>query len=153
MRPSAIVAIAVDIGVLGVSGTAIAGLAVLAGTPALERLGGPVFVMLACTTSVLFALVGSVIVVRVPGNRIAWLMLGTGVAFAVAALGGLTVAWELDHPGTIPGASILEWSSGTAWYLMVGLLWPQLLLLFPDGRLPSPRWRIVAAIQAAGWED
>ena len=64
-----------------------------------------------------FALVGGLVAFRLPTNVVAWLLL------AVATTGaGL---WWL------PGG----------WVPPIGILGMHLLLLFPDGRLPSPRWR------------
>ena len=64
-----------------------------------------------------FALVGGVVAMRVPANRVGWLLL------AVATTG----AWLVWLPG--------------GWVPPIGILGIHLLLYFPDGRLPSPRWR------------
>jgi hypothetical protein len=134
--------------VLVLNGTSVVVAAWLYGTPVFEEFG-LLSAVIVPTTSVLFALVAFIIGARATGNRVAWLMLAIGFAYAVAMLCGVAVAWELANPGAVAGATALEWAARVAWYLMIGLFWPQLLLLFPDGRLPSSRWGAVQAIQGA----
>ena len=100
-----------------------------------------------------YAGAGGLIARRVPGNAIGWLLSLAGLALAVAmlteqyALYGLATA-----PGAVPAAKVAGVLSGAAVGLTVILL-AVLVLLFPDGRLPSPRWRPVLwalAVAAAG---
>jgi hypothetical protein len=86
-------------------------------------------------------LVGFVVARRQPGNPLGWMFLGL---VAVGALSGVGVdyAWlsyRLGHhlPLAAVGAVL-----GPFWCpLLVSL--PLMILLFPDGRLPSRRWRPV----------
>ena len=91
-----------------------------------------------------FATVGSLVASRRPENPIGWLFcLGAfcwifgelALEYAVYAL--------ITAPGTLPAGAWIGWFGGWArgmgWLLIV----PFLLLLFPTGRLPSPRWRPV----------
>jgi hypothetical protein len=96
---------------------------------------------------------GGLIARRVPGNAIGWLLGLAGLALTVAmlteqyALYGLATA-----PGAVPAAKVAGVLSAAAVELTVILL-AVLVLLFPDGRLPSPRWRPVLwalAVVAAG---
>ena len=100
-----------------------------------------------------YAGAGGLIARRVPGNAIGWLLSLAGLSLTVAmlteqyALYGLATA-----PGTVPAAKVAGVLSGAAVALTVILLFV-LVLLFPDGRLPSRRWRPVLwalAVVAAG---
>ena len=90
-----------------------------------------------------YAGAGGLIARRVPGNAIGWLLSLTGLSLTVAmlteqyALYGLATA-----PGAVPAAKVAGVLSGAAVALAVILLFA-LVLLFPDGRLPSRRWRPV----------
>lgn len=95
-----------------------------------------------------FATTGAIVASRRPANRIGWLLLGAGV---LAAFSGLVQEYAtygiLLHPGSLPGALPLAWVGSWIWLgYMCSLLF--VLLLFPDGRLPSKRWRPVAAAVA-----
>jgi hypothetical protein len=50
----------------------------------------------------------------------------------------------------VPAAQYAAWLTGWLWVLEIGLLVTFALLLFPTGRLPGPRWRIVAWLAASG---
>jgi hypothetical protein len=100
-----------------------------------------------------YAGAGGLIARRVPGNAIGWLLGLAGLAMSVAmlteqyALYGLATA-----PGAIPAARVAGVLSAAAVALTIVVLLV-LVLLFPDGRLPSMRWRPVLwalAVVAAG---
>lgn len=82
--------------------------------------------------AVTFTLVGVLVVPRQPRNPIGWLCVAVGSSSAVAVLG----ASFSTYP---PMAWLYAWLPAVAY----GLL-PLVLLLFPDGRLPSRSWRPVA---------
>lgn len=89
--------------------------------------------------AVVFTVIGARVVSRRPRNAVGWLLFAMGLSgtLTVTAAGfgdlGPAVAW------------VVQW----AWWPTYGLL-PMLLLLFPDGRLPSPRWRPVWWVAVAG---
>jgi hypothetical protein len=87
-----------------------------------------------------FGVLGFVVAWRKPGNPLGWLLLGA-VGFLVlsGAAGAYAVAvYRQHHPGLPLGwvAVLLQpgWAPAIA---LFGLT----VLLFPDGRLPGPRWR------------
>jgi hypothetical protein len=86
--------------------------------------------------------VGAVIVPRLsPRNPIGWLFCATGLSFGVIHFSGEYVVYTLlAAPGSLPAGEALAWILAWLWVPVVGLQ-VFLLLLFPDGRLPSRRWR------------
>jgi hypothetical protein len=95
--------------------------------------------------------VGTILVTRLPANRIGWLLLVGGLLFAVSGgVSGLADFGLNVHPGSVPGAVWLAWLSGWIPLLFVVLALVYLPLLFPTGRLPSRRWRPVALAGAVG---
>jgi signal transduction histidine kinase len=54
------------------------------------------------------------------------------------------------NPGSLPGPDVAEAIIQGMWAPVIGIIGIYLLLLFPDGRLPSPRWRKVAWLGAIG---
>lgn len=98
---------------------------------------------------VLFPVVGLVIAARLPGNRIGWLLLAIGIAWALTLGSGWASYGAHGHAlGTLPGAAAAGALGQGEWVWPVGLMGIYLLLLFPDGRLTGPRWRIVARLGA-----
>jgi hypothetical protein len=91
-----------------------------------------------------FAVVGLVLAVRRPGHAIGWLFVGMGLVASVQAFSfGYAVRGYATAPGSLPAASWMAWLAAWTWTLNLPAL-ALLLLLFPDGRLPSPRWRVVS---------
>ncbi len=87
-----------------------------------------------------FGLVGLVVAWRRPGNPLGWIMLGGALSGALSEDASFyTVAdYRLRHGGLPLGWLALLAQPGWApAVMMFGLV----VLLFPDGRLPSPRWR------------
>jgi signal transduction histidine kinase len=123
---------------------ALAGSAV---APAYDRAGTAVF---AGTLSFAFgvgavAVVGAVVTLAVPGNRVGWLLLtaaaamGAGAALTEAGVHGVVTA-----PGSVPGAAYLA-ATGPglqATGMLIAVV--AVPVVFPDGRLPGPRWRWLA---------
>jgi hypothetical protein len=97
-----------------------------------------------------YATVGAVIAAR-RRNRIGWLFLAFGLAAAVLVFASAYfIRGAIITPGSLPAARVAGWAGGVLWpssYLFLCLL----LLLVPDGRLPSPRWRPVALVLAISW--
>jgi hypothetical protein len=97
---------------------------------------------------------GQLIISRLPGNAIGWLLGLIELSLAASmftdqyALYGLATA-----PGSLPAARTAGWAAGVLATVTV-LLLAFLILLFPDGRLPSRLWRPVLwalAVVTLGW--
>jgi len=92
-----------------------------------------------------FALFGGLIAFHRPRNPIGWLFCGAAVALALRAATGAYASWALAVPEQeLPGWLTLAWATNWLWPPAIGVLGTFLPLLFPTGRLVSPRWRIVA---------
>jgi hypothetical protein len=90
-----------------------------------------------------FATVGAVVAAR-RHNTIGWLFLGVALVAAVGAFSAeYAVRTVVTAPGSLPAGSLAAWATTWVFTLNVPAL-ALLLLLFPDGRLPSPGWRPVA---------
>ncbi|HEV3496766.1 MAG TPA: hypothetical protein VHA34_10490 [Actinomycetes bacterium] len=93
--------------------------------------------------------VGAVIVARRPGNSVGWVLCAAGsLVLLSAAAAEYAVSAELGGTG-LPAGRALAWLG--AWPAVLGFgLFFYLLVLFPDGRLPSHRWRWAARLYTAG---
>jgi hypothetical protein len=96
-----------------------------------------------------FMVVGAVIVAHRPGNALGWIFSAIGL---LSSFGVLTMEYAeyaeyayLTNPGSLPGAAVAAWFSWW-WLPILGLIFVFTPLLFPTGRLPSPRWRPVAVV-------
>jgi hypothetical protein len=97
-----------------------------------------------------FPVVGALIASRRPRNPIGWICLADGLLWALIVAGEEYSAYGIAIPGSVPfpvtmNALLYAW----LWVPAVGLLGVYLLLLFPDGRLPSSRWRPLAWLSGA----
>jgi hypothetical protein len=101
--------------------------------------------------SLAFLTVGAFLGGRRPGNAVGWLLLGWGLVMAFSAFTGAYVERGLVRdPGSVPGSDWVAWAEAVVWHPAFALL-AFLLLLFPDGRLPSRRWRPFAWFTAAAY--
>jgi hypothetical protein len=93
------------------------------------------------------ATAGAVISSRVPGNAVGWIFLAIGVLLGLlltmGAYAGLAIA--AGH-SSLPGGSIAAWIGSWIFVPAAFGLPMFLLLLFPDGRFVSKRWRLVGLL-------
>ncbi|MEX1004471.1 MAG: hypothetical protein WD156_03775 [Acidimicrobiia bacterium] len=90
-----------------------------------------------------FSSVGALVASRHPANPIGWTFCLTGSAAGIQAL---ALAYALDSLGNgamTPGVVVAAWVQEWMWIPLIGLPTVVVPPLFPDGRLPSPRWRVV----------
>jgi hypothetical protein len=90
------------------------------------------------------AVVGALVATRRPDNPIGWLFCAAALCLALGASALEYAVYGLvTRPGALPAAAWLgvvgDWARGFGFYLLFTFL----LLLFPNGLLPSPRWRIL----------
>jgi hypothetical protein len=104
-------------------------------------LGGASFLVL----SLSFATVGAMVAARVPDNRIGWIFCTIGFACGVSVLAWAYADYGLNAGSQpTPGAAMAAAFPSSPLAPLLGFA----LLVFPDGRLPSRRWRPVAALLA-----
>ena len=124
------------------------GMALIAGALQLATLSAPVPYLYGFRTfALLFALanaeVGVLIVRRQPRNAVGWLALAAGVvAGAHALVTEYAVLSLIARPDALPGGVWAGWAASWVWIPLVPLAGAE-FLLFPNGALPSPRWRLL----------
>jgi hypothetical protein len=91
-----------------------------------------------------FPLVGALIASRRPNNPIGWICLAVGFLWMLLGLFDYYGVYGLAKPDTVPFPVVIYAMVEWLWLPTVGLLAIYLVLLFPDGRLPSRRWRPLA---------
>jgi len=92
-----------------------------------------------------FPLVGALIASRRPKNPIGWICLAVGLLWMLNIMsGGYAIYGLLANPGSVPFPAAIGLQGELMGPATVGLLGTYLILLFPDGRLPSGRWRPLA---------
>ena len=94
-----------------------------------------------------FMVVGAVIVAHRPGNVIGWIFSAIGLLAATGTL-AMEYAAYATRPGSLPAAIWAAWYQQQWWIPMFAIVFVATPLLFPTGRLPSARWRPVAAVAA-----
>jgi hypothetical protein len=99
--------------------------------------------------AVSFPVVGALIATHRSRNPIGWLFCAVGIFQGLLIVAEQYSVYALrTAPGTVPGGPLANWVAQWVWAPSVGLLFTFMLLLFPDGRLPSRRWRPVAWLSA-----
>jgi DNA-binding SARP family transcriptional activator len=97
-----------------------------------------------------FSVVGALVASRLPRNPVGWLLLAQGLCWELSgALAGYANYVLFARPDFLAGGTVAAWALN--WLYLPAIAAAILVfLLFPDGRLPSRRWRLVAGFLAAG---
>jgi hypothetical protein len=96
-----------------------------------------------------YAIVGALAGSRDPRNAIAWVFLALALVTAIAVFcEAYTIAAEGDA-ASLTGGVVAAWFSSWAQYVWLALGAIFVPLLFPDGRLPSRRWRALIFLAIA----
>jgi MFS family permease len=104
----------------------------------------------AVTWTIAFSLVGAVIVSRRPRHRLGWIFCTVGLSQGLVTFTNEYAVYALwTAPGSVPGGPFMAWLTTWIWAGSMPVLLTFVPLLFPDGRLPSRRWRLVAWLSAA----
>jgi hypothetical protein len=111
--------------------------------------GGAIGNLLILAPFLAFTIVGALIASRRPENPIGWICLVAGLFWTLIALDDQYTAYGLATTGVVPFPAAVAALSQWLWVPPVGLLSIYLILLFPDGRLPSRRWRPLAWFSGA----
>jgi hypothetical protein len=88
-----------------------------------------------------YSVIGAIIASRLPKHPIGWICCAIGFVAALDHFAGEYAVYALlARPEALWGGQAMLWLQSWFWMLFVGLF-VFLLLLFPNGRLPSRRWR------------
>jgi len=96
-----------------------------------------------------FPMVGALIASRRPNNPIGWICLTVGFLFLLLGVSEYYSIYGVAKPGSVPFPIGVAWLGNWLWMPAVGLFATYLFMLFPDGRLPSRRWRPLAWLSGA----
>jgi len=96
-----------------------------------------------------FPIVGALVASRRPQNPIGWICLADGLLWMFLGVTDSYSVYGVARPGSVPfPVAIGTLGNQWLWVPTVGLLGIYLILLFPDGKLPSRRWRPLAWFSA-----
>jgi signal transduction histidine kinase len=95
-------------------------------------------------TAISYALVGALVAARQPHNPIGWIFSLEGLFIGLTLLASYYPSLGLSSADPLPGIDIARWLALWVWMPTTVLPLTFVLLLFPNGRLPSRRWWPVA---------
>ncbi len=114
-----------------------------------DRIVNP-FLPVIAGSALLDAVLGHLVGRRHAGHRVALVLQAAGLLGAVVVLTSGYANAALFGPLPEAGATLALWLSRWLWVPATAVASLGLLLLFPDGRLPSARWRAAAVLAVLG---
>ena len=99
---------------------------------------------------VAIAAVGALVARRSRRNPTGWLLLAFSLVQVLSPFTYLYAIGAYAGPGDLPAADVAAWLTMWLWIPAIALL-GLALLHFPDGGLPSPRWRWVRRTVLSAW--
>src|SRR5829696_10362232 len=115
-----------------------------------SRRPAPALAVLTGMLSLVYPAVGALIASRLPANPIGWIFCGVGLLYTAQRFAQAYADYALLVNFAFPGGEYMVWFSGLVNFrgpVIAGIF---VMLLFPDGSLPSRRWRIVAWTAVCG---
>jgi hypothetical protein len=113
----------------------------------LDLLAGIIFTAAVAT----FSAVGAFLAIRVPGNRIGGLFLLAGTLLAAGVFSGAYAEASVTASGgTWPATPLLAWAADVLYIPPVIIVAAAVPSVFPDGNLPSSRWRWLPLLMIVG---
>jgi len=109
-----------------------------------ERSLYPLYAVLTGMLSLVYPTIGALIVSRLPKNPIGWIFCGVGLLYQLHHFALAFANYAVAEGFVSPWGEYAAWFStwvGFAGLILAGVF---LMLLFPEGRLLSRRWQIVA---------
>jgi signal transduction histidine kinase len=100
--------------------------------------------------SLVYPTMGALIVSRLPRNPIGWIFCGVGLLYAIRRFAQAYAEYTRYGNIAFPLGDYAGWLASSLEYTWQAFAVVFLMLLFPDGRLLSRRWRIVAGIAICG---
>ncbi len=98
-----------------------------------------------------FAVVGALLVAKLPTNAVGWIMTAVALMLSTFLAGDSYTAYVMvtrGHPDAL--AVVGAWTGSWYWYALLALVLVYLPLYFPNGRLPSRSWLPVAVLAGIG---
>jgi hypothetical protein len=105
----------------------------------------------AAVVAIPYPIVGALILWRTGANALGWLFCAVGLLQGVNIFADEYAHFALVRdPGALPGGFEMAWVAFWSWMPSLALLLTFLLLLIPDGHLPSRSWRWLGWVSAVG---
>jgi hypothetical protein len=113
---------------------------------------GPLGVIEIAVIALVFSSIGAFLVGRVPGFLVGWSLIIIGIGTGLHLPVGLLVdqAIRTFHPVSQP-LLLSAWALTSTLVPMAAMLIAMLVMILPDGRLRSRRWRLVVVTAVAGF--